>query len=76
MTPKIIDYTMATSVEFVRQFIDQGWQPFGSPMRSNDAYLQAMVKYEEPPLWRVDAQTGEIERHFARGKAEAEKEKP
>lgn len=54
---KITHYTIAENGEdkdgqprsaewFVRQLIEVGWQPYGSPFVLHDTVQQAMVKYE------------------------------
>lgn len=43
---KIVEYKI-TSYKEVQPLIDEGWQPFGSPlMGGSDGVRQAMVKYE------------------------------
>ena len=31
----------------VNDYIDEGWQPLGSPMTEGNGVIQAVVKYEE-----------------------------
>jgi hypothetical protein len=55
MNKKVIDYKVVSEKD-VKEYIDEGWQPWGSPMhrrieREFDSdivrFYQAMVKYEE-----------------------------
>lgn len=47
---KIVEYRME-EVSAVQHFIDEGWQPWGSPVSGGDHWPhgQALVKYEETP---------------------------
>ncbi len=50
---KIVDYLLA-SVDLVVEHLEKGYQPYGSPIVSEEEglkiELQAMVKYEEPSV--------------------------
>lgn len=49
MSGKIIDYCVVsdgstdTAIREVKELIDEGWEPYGSPITDSSAFRQAMV---------------------------------
>ncbi len=61
---KITDYMIlsdgeANLTDLVRQYMNEGWQPHGSPLVFGLGRQQAMVKYEEPALLYGNSQSFE-----------------
>lgn len=51
---KIIDYRLIVWSK-VRDYLDDGWQPWGSPLLVDSSVMQAMVKYSNVVLREIPA---------------------
>lgn len=51
---KIIDYRLIVWSK-VRDYLDDGWQPWGSPLLVDSSVMQAMVKYSKATLRHISA---------------------
>lgn len=51
---KIVDYRLIVWSK-VRDYLDDGWQPWGSPLLVDSSVMQAMVKYSKAALQQIPA---------------------